>query len=163
MYGKYSAWVSIFAILLLSNIGIFLFSFSDDGYVLGFAYFVLLVFPIGLIVFAKIFFNYLRIKNTVYRLYANKLEVYSYTIKFLGIRNNVVNTTQLRQIQANSNSWLDVFFFGCGYVTLTVSGDVADFRIEDVYLPGKVKRKIEIVCFGEDAVSPVRDDRPTVS
>ena len=44
---------------------------------------------------------------------------------------------------------LDVFFFNCGSVTLTVSGDIADFRIKDVEAPLEIQRTIERVCLGE--------------
>lgn len=102
----------------------------------------------------RLWLDYRRIKNTEYRIFPNKIEMTSYLFRFLGVHNNVVNLAQLRQIQATSNSYLDLWFFKCGSVTLTVSGDVADFEVTNVYLPDQVRRQIEEIAFGETDVEP---------
>ena len=97
----------------------------------------------------KAFFQYLRIKNTTYSIYPNQLQEHSYLFKFLGVQNSTINLAETRQIQAFSNTFLDVLFFNCGGVTLTVSGDLADFQIKNIHNPGAVKVLIEEICFGE--------------
>jgi hypothetical protein len=107
-------------------------------------------------------FRYLRIKNTTYRLSPRKLECQSYSLKLFGVFNSVVNIAELREIHAYSNSYLDIWFFNCGGVVLTVSGDVPDFRIENVESPLSVKRQIEAICFGGDEVPEVPEGPPPV-
>ena len=100
----------------------------------------------------RLWLNYLRISNTKYLIYPNKIEASSYTFSFMGVHNNVVNLKQLRQIQASVNTYLDLWFFYCGHVSITVSGDVTDFVLENVYRPGQIRRQIEEVVFGKDNV-----------
>ena len=97
----------------------------------------------------KVFFQYLRINNTTYSIYPNQLQERSYLFKFLGIKNSTINLREMRQIQAFSNTFLDVLFFNCGGITLTVSGDLADFQITNIHNHGRVKVILEEVCFGE--------------
>jgi len=111
--------------------------------------------PILAILAATLYLRYLRIKNTTYRLYPKKLECESYALRFLGVHNSVVNIGELREIHAYSNSYLDIWFFDCGGVVLTVSGDVPDFRIADVYMPRNVQATIERVCFADDVALKV--------
>ena len=101
----------------------------------------------------KIPLAYLRIKHTVYKIYQNKLESNSYLFKFMGVSNNVINLAQLRQIKAFSNSYFDVWFFNCGKVIITVSGDYPDFIMTNVYKPMVIKAYIEKCFFGETASS----------
>ena len=96
--------------------------------------------------------KFLRISNTKYSIYPNKIEASSYTFRFMGVHNNVVNLKQLRQIHASVNSYLDLWFFFCGHVSITVSGDVTDFVLENVYKPGQIRRQIEEIVFGKDNV-----------
>lgn len=102
----------------------------------------------------RLWINYRRIKNTVYKIFPKKIQVSSYSFKFLGVFNNVVNLAQLRQIQASVNSLLDLWFFKCGKVILTVSGDRSDFVIENVHRPASVKRQVEEVAFGKEHGEP---------
>ena len=101
---------------------------------------------------ASLWLKYLRLSNTKYLIYPNKIEASSYTFQFMGVHNNVANLKQLRQIHAAVNSYLDLWFFHCGHVSLTVSGDVEDFVLEDVYKPGQIRRQIEEIVFGKDSV-----------
>jgi len=68
----------------------------------------------------------------------------------MGAENNTVNLTQLRQIQCYRNSMLDVWFFACGWISITVSGDASDFKLSDIYQPEKVRRQIEEIVFGKN-------------
>jgi hypothetical protein len=96
--------------------------------------------------------QYFRLKNTTYVISESKIQVTSYgMLKFLGTCNNTVSLKQLRQVQAFSNSWLDVLFFGCGEIVLTVSGDQTDFRIENIRDVGKVKNIVETIAFGQSS------------
>jgi len=104
-----------------------------------------------------------RILNTTYHIYPNKIEASSYLFRFLGVYNNVANLSQLRQIHATSNSWLDLWFFKCGSVSLTVSGDVADFRLANVYQPGDVRQQIEDIAFGGTTRYRDSDSAPELS
>jgi hypothetical protein len=104
-----------------------------------------------------------RISNTEYRIYSNKIEASSYLFRFMGAHNNVVSLAHLRQIQACTNSLLDLWFFHCGSVTLTVSGDVPDFRLENIYQPGTVRQQIEAVAFGEATDNGGAGHQPEVS
>lgn len=92
--------------------------------------------------------DYLRISHTVYRVFPDKIELTSYIFKFMGVFNNTVRLSQLRQIQAFSNSRLDVWFFKCGRIVLTVSGDDSDFAILNVHRPARIRRTIEAAAFG---------------
>lgn len=103
-----------------------------------------------------------RIKNTEYRVYANKIEMTSFAFRFLGARNNTANLAQLRQIQAHRNGLLDLWFFGCGRITLTVSGDVSDFTLTDIFEPEQAKRTIEEIAFGADSVGDGQASRSEV-
>jgi hypothetical protein len=93
------------------------------------------------------YLDYLRIKNTYYTVHKNRIEETSYLFKFLGIRNNIVNLSQLRQIRGYSNGYLDIWFFHCGKIELTVSGDQGDFVLRDIYMAGSVKRQLEEIVF----------------
>lgn len=107
-------------------------------------FFVLLSFSL-----VRLWLEYRRIEHTEYRIFPNKIEVSSYLFQFMGAYNNVVNLAQLRQIQANRNSLLDLWFFGCGKVTLTVSGDISDFELSNIHMPEIVRRQIEEIAFGK--------------
>ncbi len=100
----------------------------------------------------RLWFDYRRIKHTVYRIFPKKIETTSYLFLFLGAYNNVVNLAQLRQIQASVNTMFDLWFFKCGRVTLTVSGDVTDFEIKNVYRPSVVRKQVEEIAFGKESV-----------
>ena len=119
----------------------------------------LVLFSFSLI---RLWFDYRRIKHTEYRIFRNKIETTSYLFRFLGVYNNVVNLAQLRQIQASVNSYFDLWFFKCGKVTLTVSGDVSDFKVKNVYRPGQVRRQIEEIAFGKDNVQQGVGSAPEV-
>ena len=95
-------------------------------------------------------FDYRKIVNTTYKIYTNKVEESSYAFKFLGVQNNVVNLDQIRQIQGYSNTYFDIWFFKCGGVTLTVSGDIEDFEFKNLRDPVAVKNTLEQICFGEE-------------
>lgn len=97
----------------------------------------------------KAFFEYLRIKNTTYAVYSDKIQEQSYLFRFLGATNSTINLKQIRQIEAFSNTRLDVLLFGCGGVTLTVSGDLSDFTMKNLHHPMRAKALIEQICFGK--------------
>ena len=111
---------------------------------------VYFLFTVGALL--RLWLKYLRIINTKYLVYPNKIEASSYTFRFMGVHNNVVNLKQLRQIQASVNTYLDLWFFFCGHVSITVSGDITDFVLENVYRPGQIRRQIEEIVFGKDNV-----------
>ena len=111
--------------------------------------FFLLLLVISLI---RLWFDYRRIKHTEYRIFRNKIETVSYLFRFLGAYNNIVNLAQLRQIQASSNTMFDLWFFKCGKVTLTVSGDASDFEMKNVYRPSLVRKQVEEIAFGKESV-----------
>jgi hypothetical protein len=96
--------------------------------------------------------DYLRIKNTRYIISPGKIEGYSYIFQWLGVANNAVNLRQLRQVKGYSNGMLDIWFFHCGKIVLTVSGDVSDFRMENIYNPGVFRDIIEEIAFGSSSV-----------
>jgi len=125
---------------------------------LWFLFLVLLSSSLG-----RIWLDYRRIKHTEYRIFPNKIEATSYLFRFLGAYNNVVNLAQLRQIQAHRNSLLDLWFFGCGKITLTVSGDVADFVLTNIHRPEVTRHQIEEVVFGRDNVQCDTGPAPEVS
>jgi len=116
-----------------------------------------MVVCIGLV---RLWLDYLRIKHTEYRIYPNKIETTSYVFPFLGVYNNVANLSELRTIQASTNSIFDVRFFKCGYVTLIVSGDRTKFVVHNVYQPGRVRRQIEEIVFGKGSVEYGADLTP---
>jgi uncharacterized membrane protein YdbT with pleckstrin-like domain len=118
---------------------------------------VSLVIVIVLLAFGSLFIvpQYFRLKNTTYTISESKIQVSSYGMfKFLGTCNNTVSLKQLRQIQAFSNSWLDILFFHCGEIILTVSGDQSDFRVENISNVGRVKNIIETIAFGQSSSGP---------
>lgn len=120
--------------------------------------FLFRIFSVGLaVLLVKVWFGYLRIKNTQYRIYQNKIEAASYLFRFMGVYNNTVNLAQLRQVQSSTNSFLDLWFFKCGSVSITVSGDVADFRIKDVHYPSAVRKVIEEIVFGAASVTKAQN------
>lgn len=102
-----------------------------------------------LIFFIRNLFPYIRIKNTEYRIYKNKIQESSYLFKFLGVTNNTVNLSQLRQIKSYSNSYWDIWFFKCGLIKLTVSGDVADFELTNIKDPSQVRDTVGAIVFGK--------------
>jgi len=139
LYGKYTL-----KILLLVTVSILAIVFRSE-WIFSF----LPIFIFFYIYFAaRILWDYLRIKNTTYFIYSNKVEMQSYVFLFLGVDNNVVNLSQVRQIKVFSNTYLDIWFFSCGNVVLTVSGDIADFEFKNIYHPGLVKQQVERMCFG---------------
>lgn len=161
LYAKY-IWVAVGLSFLLILGFALVYSKGEEPKIFGFmvlALLVLILLPISLL---RLWFSYRRIKNTKYRIFPNKIEVSSYVFRFLGVYNNVVNLTQLRQIQARSNSMLDLWFFKCGEVILTVSGDVADFEVINVYRPSSVRKQIEEIAFGKENVYQGVDLAPEV-
>ena len=108
----------------------------------------------------KAFFEYLRIKNTTYTVYSDKIQEESYLFRFLGAKNSTINLKQIRQIEGFSNTRLDVLLFGCGGVTLTVSGDLADFTMENLFAPMRSKALIEQVCFGSSGTNEAQKASP---
>jgi len=122
-----------------------------------------LVFGVLLFVaIIQLWLKYRRLKNTVYRIYPNKIEASSYLFRFLGAYNNVVNLSQLRQIQASANSLLDLWFFHCGKIAITVSGDATDFVLLNVYRPEDVRKQIEEIAFGKANVDQSASPTPEV-
>ncbi len=112
---------------------------------------------------ARLWLDYRRIKHTEYRIFSNKIEASSYTFRFLGAFNNVISLTKLNQIQAFRNSLLDLWFFGCGGITLTVSGDIPDFVLLDIHIPEIVRQQIEEIAFGKDSVDRTSNANSHVS
>ena len=160
LYAKY-IWNAIgLSILLILGI-VFACSEGEGKKIFGWMMLAVLVLmlPIALI---RLWFSYRRIKNTEYRIFPNKIEVSSYLFRFLGAYNNVVNLSQLRQIQGSVNTMLDLWFFKCGKVTLTVSGDVADFEVTNVYRPSVVRKQIEEIAFGKESVYQGTDLAPEI-
>ena len=151
------AWFVVLIALIVFSVKV-----SQTGYasaiVPAWITFVVLLSAITLI---RLLLAYLRIKNTVYRVYPNKIEVSSYTFRFMGAYNNVANLAQLRQIQAASNGLLDMWFFGCGSVTLTVSGDDWDFVLSDIHDPVAIKQRIEGIAFGSESIAGAADPAPS--
>lgn len=143
LYGKY-----ILKILLLVILSV-LSAFCGEGTVAV----VMILMCFYLYLAARILWHYLRIKNTKYFIYSSKVEMQSYVFKFLGVSNNVANLSQVRQIQVFSNTYFDIWFFSCGKILLTVSGDIADFEFENIHHPGLVKQQIEKMCFGASSAS----------
>lgn len=160
LYAKY-IW-NAFGLSILLILGI-VFAFAEDDGKKIFGWIMLailaLMLPIALI---RLWLSYRRIKNTEYRIFPNKIEVSSYLFRFLGAYNNVVNLSQLRQIQGSANTMLDLWFFKCGSVTLTVSGDVADFELTNIYQPSVVRKQIEEVAFGKENVYQGSDLIPEI-
>ena len=109
---------------------------------------------ITLIASVTITIDYLRIRHTRYMIHRNKIETSSYLFSWLGIASNTINLTQLRQIQAFNNSYLDLWFFHCGSVLMTVSGDIADLHLTNIHYPTRVKQLIEHIAFGVTHDSP---------
>ena len=124
-------------------------SISPEEWEIPKGFVVAILLCVLLFLMLKAFFQYLRINNTTYSIYPNQLQERSYLFKFLGIKNSTINLREMRQIQAFSNTFLDVLFFNCGGITLTVSGDLADFQLTNIHNPGRVKVILEEVCFGE--------------
>lgn len=109
---------------------------------------LLISVPLLLIVFGKLTWDYLLAINTSYYLYKTHLKSESYAIRLFGVRSNTVNLSYLKQIQSFSNSLLDVWFFKCGKVVITVAGDYSDFVLENIEHPEIVRNSIEQIMFG---------------
>jgi len=109
---------------------------------------LLISVPLLLIVFGKLTWDYLLAINTTYYLYKTHLKSESYAIRLFGVRSNTVNLSYLKQIQSFSNSLLDVWFFKCGKVIITVAGDYSDFVLENIEHPEIVRNTIERIMFG---------------
>jgi hypothetical protein len=97
---------------------------------------------------ARAYLRFRRIANTVYRIFPNRIEASSFTFAFMGVQNRTAGLGQLRTIEAHSNSLLDVWFFNCGCVSLTVSGDESDFWLDNIHNPSEVRELISGVAFG---------------
>ena len=138
LYGKFFKSFGFAVVLILA----LLFTPSSVKVFIGL--YLLIHIPV---MFISILTSYLRIKNTVYTIDSGLIRETSYTLKWLGVKTHSANLTQLRQISAFSNSKLDVFFFKCGFVRLTVSGDISDFTIADILKPQITKSMIESICF----------------
>jgi len=115
------------------------------------------VLCLGIIIFApidliRILIKIKRLKQTEFRIYRNKIEASSYLFRFMGTSNNIISLNQIRQIRSNTNSLLDLWFFDCGSVTITVAGDLTDMKLTNLYQPGNTRVIIESIAFGEDSV-----------
>ena len=108
--------------------------------------FIVLV-AVSLLASVDVTLAYLRIRHTRYTIYRNKIEASSYLFRWLGTNNTTINLTQLRQIQSFTNSYLDLWFFHCGTVVMTVSGDISDVELTNLHQPNRVKQLIEQIAF----------------
>jgi hypothetical protein len=109
---------------------------------------LLITIPLLLIVFGKLIWDYQVAINTKYYLYKTHLKSESYAFRIFGVHSNTVNMSYLKQIQSFSNSLLDMWFFKCGKVIITVAGDYTDFAIENIEHPEIVRSTIERIMFG---------------
>jgi len=151
LLAKYVPWAIIVPVVVLALVVLVV---ADRDWMPLLTIGLVVAVPFSIVQIVKVGLDYRRIKNTKYVIHPGKVSGYSYTFRFLGVSNNVVNLRQVRQIQVYSNSYLDIWFFHCGRIVLTVSGDVADFELTNLYRAGRTKVLLESICFGAGADSP---------
>lgn len=118
-------------------------------FTVGFSPFLLFITIMFVVILGwKAMWKYLRSKNTTYTITPDRIHMESYAFKFLGCEDYTINGKEIKQISVYSSSYWDLWFFNCGRVVITVSGDNQDFALTNVHYPGNLKNQIERICLG---------------